>query len=357
LTTNDPQILPGLDLPRFSAWLAGHHPELAGEIRGRVLTGGRSNLTYALQSGPHRLVLRRPPLGHVMQTAHDMKREFRIQQALQGSDVPVPGMHFFHDDSDGRAGVGSPFYVMDQVAGSALETRADNAAHGPGELHELSIEMAKCLAKLHEVDPAAVGLADFGRPEGYLERQVSRWSRQLEASSSRQLPELERLAQRLRTVPATGQVSLLHGDFKLNNALVSREAGTLRVAAVLDWEMSTIGDSLADLALFGLYWQMPYLDPIIGEVFESPVDHAAGYPKFSELVTAYSTVRGIPEPDLTWYLGFSAFKTAVITESIHYRFQSGATVGEGFERIGELTLPLARAGHLFLDDTTAAGGR
>lgn len=257
------------------------------------------------------------------------------------------------DDRDGKSGVGTQFYVMDKVGGQPFDSLDDNRGFTPDQLHQLSLKMARTLAKLHNVRPDTVGLEQFGRPEGYLERQVRRWTKQLAASSSRELPELEELSRRLTPVPEPSGASIVHGDYKLNNALVRVNGDRLEVAAILDWEMSTLGDPLTDLALFGLYWQMRYLDPVTADVFESSVDYSAGYPAFDELVEAYAAERAIAVPDLTWHLAFAAFKTAVITESIHYRHLSGGTVGEGFARIGEMTLPLARAGHRFLDGKSA----
>ncbi|MGW6174205.1 phosphotransferase family protein [Arthrobacter sp. NPDC055138] len=351
---SSPRGLPGLEMDRFSNWLQRNHPGLGIPRSARLLTGGRSNLTYSIDCGSAQLVLRRPPLGHVMETAHDMSREYTVQQALQVTEFPVPRMHLIHDDRNGEAGIGSWFYIMDQVAGLPFERRADNNGFSPQQLDELSRKMARTLATLHGTNPREIGLEDFGRPEGYLERQVRRWTKQLAASSSRALPELEDLATRLASPPESSGVAIVHGDYKLNNALVDVSGKHLRVAAILDWEMSTLGDPLADLALFGLYWQMPYLDPVTAAVFESPVDYGLGYPDFDALLAEYSAARGIEIPDLTWHLAFAAFKTGVITESIHFRHLGGGTVGEGFERIGEMSLPLARAGHRFLDGERVA---
>jgi aminoglycoside phosphotransferase (APT) family kinase protein len=347
--------LPGLELDRFSKWLQRNHPELGTPSSAELLTGGRSNLTYSIDCGANQLILRRPPLGHVMETAHDMSREYAVQRALQGTAFPVARMHLIHDDHDGEAGVGSWFYVMDKVIGRPFDQTGDNDGFSPRQLHGLSLEMARTLAILHDMKPVEIGLEDFGRPEGYLERQVRRWTKQLAASSSRELPELDQLAKRLASPPDSSGVAIVHGDYKLNNALVDVSGEDLRVAAVLDWEMSTLGDPLADVALFGLYWQLPYLDPVTAAVFESPVDYSLGYPDFDALLAEYSAARGIEVPDLTWHLAFAAFKTGVITESIHFRHLGGGTVGAGFERIGEMSLPLARAGHRFLDGERMAG--
>ncbi len=251
---------PGIDVEVFGAWLASAHPELAGpegvELTATRLAGGLSNLTYRVDGAVRPLVVRRPPLGHVLSTAHDMQREFTIISALAGSAVPVPPAIAYLDDSDGAAGLGTPFYLMDFVAGPILSRPSDNAGHSPAELRALSLDLARALGELHKLDPASVGLAEFGRPAGFLERQLRRWNTQYDASRSRELVELDTLQERLGlTRPETTRDSLLHGDFRLDNAIVHPEAADGgRVRAVLDWEMATIGDSMLDLGTFSMYW-------------------------------------------------------------------------------------------------------
>lgn len=362
----------GLDLDLLVPWLQRTLPgRVTGSVSATILAGGRSNLTYrldpnaldqgaldpkALGTGASPLVLRRPPLGHVQSTAHDMAREYRIISALASSDVPVPTTVLFHDDSAGQAGVGTPFYLMDFVEGSILSSTSSNAAFSPPQLRALSFDLVGRLAALHSLDPINIGLADFGRPDGYLERQLRRWATQYEGSRNRPLPELDRLQAALhRAVPATVHSSLLHGDFRLDNAIVQvHAAGDPRIAAILDWEMATTGDSFADLGLLGLYWN---IGAVVGAgavdgaaevngagAIPSAVENAAGYPTFAELVDEYASIRAITVPDLSWYLAFSAYKLAVILEGIHFRFQAGKTVGAGFDTIGALVTPLARTG-------------
>jgi aminoglycoside phosphotransferase (APT) family kinase protein len=340
----------GLDLDLLSPWLQRTLPErAAGQVSVSLLAGGRSNLTYRVDAGGAPLVLRRPPLGHVQSTAHDMAREFRIISALASTAVPVPNAVLFEDDSSGSAGVGTPFYLMDFVEGSILSSTKANAAFSPVQLRSLSLELVGHLAALHAVDPASVGLGDFGRPDGYLERQLRRWATQFEGSRSRELPELDRLQDALLdAVPATTQTSLLHGDFRLDNAIVRvDDQGDPHVGAILDWEMATIGDSFADLGLLGLYWNIGKIEG--AAAVPSAVDPDAGYPSFTELVDAYAAARGITVPDLSWYLAFSAYKLAVILEGIHFRFTAGETVGAGFDTIGALVTPLARTGLDYLE--------
>jgi aminoglycoside phosphotransferase (APT) family kinase protein len=339
---------PGIDVARFSAWLAQTHPELAtgDELTATRLAGGLSNLSYRIDGTTRPVVVRRPPLGHVLSTAHDMQREFTIISALDDSAVPVPRVIAYFDDSaDGEAGLGTPFYVMDFVSGPILSSPRDNAGHSPEALRATSLELARVLGELHRVDPAAVGLAAFGRPAGFVERQLRRWSTQYEASRSRELPALNALHDALGpAMPVTGRDSLLHGDFRLDNAIVAPGAADgARISAVLDWEMSTIGDSLLDLGTFSMYWDLREVTGGSG-VGGSAIDPAAGYPAFDELLDAYSSVVGVSVPDLRWYRAFAAYKLAVILEGIHKRFTGGQTVGTGFEQVGALVAPLAAWG-------------
>jgi aminoglycoside phosphotransferase (APT) family kinase protein len=346
----------GLATSALEAWLRVEHPQLVSEsgLEATLITGGRSNLTYRLLGGPTPLVLRRPPLGHVLASAHDMAREFRVISALGGGTVPVPEAVLYRDDTDGSAGVGTPFYLMGLVDGQVLASPAANSPFSPAQLRTLSLDLVTTLAELHTIDPASVGLEDFGRAAGYLERQVRRWGAQYDASRSRELPELDALQAALRdNVPITVSSSLVHGDFRLDNAIVKVDAdGRPRIAAILDWEMATIGDSFTDLGLLGLYWDIRSISEQAAAVAASAVDPGAGYPSFAELLDAYAAARGTAIPELSWYLAFAAYKLAIILEGIHLRFQAGETVGPGFDTIGGLVTPLARAGLRSLTERT-----
>jgi aminoglycoside phosphotransferase (APT) family kinase protein len=347
--TRDARALPGLDIRALQNWLLDNEPELVGAVplSASLIAGGRSNLTYAIRGAAEPLVLRRPPLGHVQSTAHDMAREFRVITALRGSRVPVPRAIRYVDDPS--AGVDAPFYLMERVKGRPIVTREANAAYTPAQLRELSLDLARTLAHLHSIPPDTVGLADFGRPHGFLARQLERWGKQYDGSRGRDLPELDALQAQLHTgIPETRRSSILHGDYRLDNALVRDLAGTPQLSAILDWEMATLGDSLADLGLLGLYWNINAPGSELQGAVPSSVDPAAGYPTFEELVDEYSVTAGVTVPELPWYLGLAAFKLAVILEGIHVRYQAGQTVGPGFERIGELVTPLARAGISYL---------
>ncbi|MQA77345.1 MAG: phosphotransferase [Streptosporangiales bacterium] len=333
---------PGLDLDRLRAYLDREHPGLigTGELRGEVIGGGRSNLTYTVTDGRSRWIVRRPPLGHVLPTAHDMSREYRVITALHDTSVPVPRTFLLSTESDV---VGAPFYVMEHVAGTPYHDGEQLAAIGPERTRAIGLRLVDTLVELHAVDPASVRLADFGRPEGFLERQLRRWKKQLDASRSRDVPRIDELHERLgAAVPVSPRAAIVHGDYRLDNALVDDED---RISAVLDWEMSTVGDPLSDLALLVMY-----ADPAaVGNA-----SHAAGYPGTEEMVTRYAERSGRDVSGLEWYVALAYFKLAVICEGIHLRFSHGQTVGEGFEHIGTHVGPLVAGGHARLD---AAEGR
>lgn len=319
---------PGLDLERLSGYLARERPGLArGPLSAEVVQGGRSNLTYRVTDGTSRWVVRRPPLGHVLATAHDMAREHRVISALHGTDVPVPETVLLCEDPDV---IGAPFYVMEHVDGTPFRTSEELSALGPERTRRVVLALPDTLVALHAVDPERVGLGDFGRPEGFLERQLRRWGKQLEASRSRDLDGIDELHTALgESLPVSPAPTVVHGDFRLDNVLVGADD---RVNAVLDWEMSTLGDPLTDLGLLAMYSERP-------DMADSPVSTtslAPGHPEASELIERYAAASGRDVSRVNWYTAFAYFKLAVILEGIHYRFTLGQTVGAGFDRIGEL---------------------
>ncbi|MET0782441.1 MAG: phosphotransferase family protein [Microbacterium sp.] len=337
--------VPGLDVAGLSAWLRSVHPELAaGTLTAAVIPGGKSNLTYRIDGARIPLVVRRPPLGHVLASAHDMRREHRVISALRGSAVPVPPAVDIVDDTVDAGITGTPFFVMAFVEGQVLARPRQNAPFTADALRSMSLKLAEILAELHGVDVERVGLDDFGRGNGFLERQLRTWRRQYDASRSRELPTLDRLQERLAEhLPESARTTLVHGDYRLDNAIVAGGGESARIAAVLDWEMSTIGDPLVDLGMFGMYWNAGAM-PGASAALPSAVDPAAGYPSFDELVDAYSARAGIPVRALGWYGAFAAYKLGVIAEGIHYRYSHGETVGAGFDRIGALVEPIAGEG-------------
>jgi aminoglycoside phosphotransferase (APT) family kinase protein len=327
-----------IDVARLRDFLARERPDLApGPLTAELITGGRSNLTYRLGDGTNRWVLRRPPLGHVLATAHDMSREYRVMSALAGTAVPVPEMILLHEDPEL---LGAPFYLMAEVPGTVYRTAEQAAALGEPRLRALSFALVTVLAELHAIDPGEVGLAGFGHPDGFLHRQLRRWRKQLDASRSRDVDALDQLHHELeQSVPPPGRGTIVHGDFRLDNTIVAADDS---IAAVVDWEMATLGDPLTDLGLLATYW-----DGMAG-IEDNPaiarVTRDAGFPPVAELIERYAAHSDLDLSELPWYVAFGHFKLAVIAEGIHFRYLQGMTVGPGFERIGDVVLPLAERG-------------
>ncbi|UBU11704.1 phosphotransferase family protein [Nonomuraea gerenzanensis] len=337
--------VPGIDHPQLVAWMGRNVPDAGEPLSVSLISGGRSNLTYLVEAGERRLVLRRPPLGHVLPTAHDMRREWRVISALAPTPVPVPEPVAFCDDEDV---IGAPFYLMGYVEGEAVRSREQLGDRTPEQTRRLSERLAEVLAGIHAVDYREVGLGDFGRPEGYLARQLDRWCQQWERSKTADLPEYDRLVARLRErLPAEAAGTLVHGDYRLDNTLL--RTGDLEIAAVVDWEMSTLGDPLADLGLTLTYWhdrgdEERARIPVAGDVTVAP-----GFMDAAEFAAHYSKVSGRHIADLGFYVAFGNFKLAVIVEGIHARFRQGKTVGEGFDRIGAAVPTLISRAHRMLD--------
>lgn len=319
---------PGLDLQRLREHLDRERPGLAsGPLRAQLIEGGRSNLTYRVSDGAASWVVRRPPLGHVLATAHDMRREHRVISALHTTPVPVPETLLLCED---ESVIGAPFYVMELVEGVPYRTAGQLAPLGPERTRAVVLSLVDTLVDLHAVDPEAVSLGDFGRPEGFLERQLRRWGKQLSASKNRDLAGIDELHEALgRALPASPAPAVVHGDYRLDNVLVGADD---TIKAVLDWEMSTLGDPLTDLGLLVMYSS----DLGLPESPVSTTSGAPGHPSPAELIERYAARSGRDTSAIAWYTAFAWFKLAVILEGIHYRFTLGQTVGAGFDRIGEL---------------------
>jgi aminoglycoside phosphotransferase (APT) family kinase protein len=256
-----------------------------------------------------------------------MKREHRVISALHPTAVPVPRPVLLCEDEEV---LGAPFYVMEFVVGTPYRTAEQLAPLGPERTRDAVLGLVDTLVELHAVDPAAVGLADFGRPEGFLDRQLRRWGKQLDASRNRELAGIDELHAALgRELPHSPAPSVVHGDYRLDNVLIGEDD---RIKAILDWEMSTLGDPLTDLGLLVMY-SAPLDLP------DSPISttaSAVGHPDPAEIVERYAARSGRDVSDVAWYTAFAWFKLAVILEGIHYRYTLGQTVGAGFDRIGEL---------------------
>jgi aminoglycoside phosphotransferase (APT) family kinase protein len=319
-----------------------HDPRwLAGDVA--LISGGKSNLTYRVACDAGEVVLRRPPLGHVLPTAHDMVREHRVLRALEGTTVPVPRV-LAAGGADGPLGV--DFYVMERVLGhvcrNALPPRY---ADGPEHRAAIGAALVDVLADLHLVDPAAVGLDGFGRPEGFVERQLRRWSRQWDATKRAELPALDELREALaRTLPPPGPAAIVHGDYRLDNTMLHPTAPG-RIVAVLDWEMSTLGDPLTDLGTLLAYWAEAGDDPVLAAArVMAPVTAAEGFPTRAEVVRRYAARTGRDVAHVEWYRAFAYFKLAVICQGVAARAAGGAMLGSGFDDAQRVVAPLVAAG-------------
>ncbi|MEV6659698.1 phosphotransferase family protein [Nocardia fluminea] len=328
----------GIDLTALTRLLQRDLPAAATTpLHAELLTGGRSNLTYLIRNDTNRWVLRQRPLGHALATARDSAREFHILAALAPTRVPVPEVILFHPDPEP---LGSPFYLMEEIAGTVYRTRADTAELGARRAEALSFALIDTLADLHTVDVRKAGLDSVGKPLGYLERQLDRWSAQLASTHSRELPDLDRLRQRLSaTLPPDHPGTIVHGDYRLDNTIIDAND---RIAAVLDWELATIGHPLADLGLFAVHWaDLPELpdSPLAGGVRA-----AAGFTPLPDLIDRYATRTGTDLTDLPWCTAFGYFKAAAILEGLHYRHLPGSAIAADTARAGEFVRPLAAQG-------------
>jgi aminoglycoside phosphotransferase (APT) family kinase protein len=322
---------PGVDLERLRPWFAANVAgSTGGALTATLISGGRSNLTYAIGDDTNHWVLRRPPLGHVLPTAHDMAREYKVLAALAPTAVPVPAALAFCDDI---AVNDAPFYVMELVDGKILRTASEIATLTKDEARRCSEELIDVLAAIHAVDYDAAGLADFGHPDGYVERQVRRWGEQWERSKTRELPAVDELARRLRAaLPVSPPPTIVHGDYRLDNTMLAPDDPG-RIVAVLDWEMATLGDPLADLGLYMLYYVRD--DAQTGNV-GATISTDAGFLSRDDVIERYAKQSGRDVSALDFYEALAAYKLSIILEGIHARYLMGKTVGEGFEHIGSL---------------------
>ena len=306
----------GIDAANVTRWFLDHAEDVEPPLSFDLIAGGRSNLTYRVDDAAgHAWVLRRPPLGQVLATAHDMGREHKIISALAPTDVPVAPTIGLCTDEDVN---GAPFYVMGFVdgviargvdAGRLLTVEArERAGH----------DLPEVLARIHAVDPDAVGLGDLGRKEGYIERQLRRWYRQWESSKTRELPVVDEVHDALAArVPEQGPAAIVHGDYRLDNCILSSDG---RIAAVLDWELCTLGDPLADVGLLLVYWTDR--NDTTSALMETTTT-LDGFPDRTELIRRYAAASGRDVGDVDFYVAFGFWKLACILEGVNARYQGG----------------------------------
>ena len=298
------------------------HPEL--------ISGGKSNLTFLLTSPAGEMVLRRPPTGDLLPSAHDMLREARVQAAL--ADTPVPTAPIVLADAGDLIGI--QCYVMAKVSGHIIRDRIpEGYATTEAERRAMGFGFINTLAAIHAVDPDAVGLGDYGRPSGFMERQVRRWTGQWEKSATHEVPEVDELARRLvARIPAQQRSTIAHGDYRVDNVVFdATDPG--RINAVLDWELSTLGDPLADLGMLLMFWRQPGESDVSS--LTPGITHLPGFPTRQELSERYAAVTGLDLEQLAIYTAFAHFKFAVIAQGVSVRARSGAM---GEQNFGDLDL-------------------
>lgn len=325
----DPNVL--------SEWLRSRLPELKGSVRIERIGGGQSNPTFFITfaKGP-RLVLRKQPPGELLKSAHAVDREYRILRALQETDVPVPPALLFCDN---RNVIGTPFYVMERLHGRVMSNYALPEI-APEERRGYLVALAETLARLHAVDWAEVGLADYGRAGNFFERQIARWSRQWAASKTAENDDVERLIDWLpRNIPVGDETTIAHGDYRLGNVMF--HPSEPRIIAVLDWELSTLGHPLADAAYSSLPW---LTEPDVFEGLRGLNLTAEQLPSQLEYLDIYRRASGRDQVVQPFHHAFSLFRFAVILEGITARSKAGNAAGEDAVSVGVLSSRFARYG-------------
>ena len=332
--------LDGLDLDALDRHLRAVGIPRTGALRGELISGGRSNLTFLVHDDASKWVLRRPPLHGLTPSAHDMAREYRVVAALHDTPVPVArAVTMRNDDSV----LGAPFQMVEYVAGRVvrqadeLEKLGDKAA-----ISDCVDALIKVLADLHSVDPEAVGLGDFGKPTGYLERQVRRWGGQWELVQRANDPsdaDVKRLHSALAdAVPVQRRSSIVHGDYRIDNTMLDSDDAT-KVLAVLDWEMSTLGDPISDAALMCVYRH-----PLFNMIHTSSAWASPLMPEADDLANRYSSAAGQALDNWDFYMALGYFKVAIIAAGIAYRGREGGGVADDTDQVAEAVGPLISAG-------------
>lgn len=306
----------GINVELVTRWLSENVDGALAPFEFSLIAGGHSNLTYRVVGADGSVyVLRRPPLGHVLATAHDMAREHRIISAVGTTGVPVPRTLGLCTDVEIND---APFYVMNYVSGVVLDNPEKAADLSADMKRKLTEHLVDVLADLHAVDVDEVGLGTLAKREGYIERQLKRWSAQWEGSKQRELPAIEEVRDRLTSnIPVQQGVSIAHGDYRFGNCLSDTSTG--RIAAVLDWELCTLGDPLADVGYIGVYWSD---DPGADGRANDPTS-GGGFPKYAELVERYATRTGRDVSHVDYYRAFSSWRLAIISEGVYARYLKG----------------------------------
>jgi len=305
-----------IDETRLAAWATAHVPGFAGPVTVTKFPGGQSNPTYRVESSGGAYVLRRKPFGTILPSAHAVEREYRLIAALHPAGFPVARPYALCED---RQVIGAPFYLMEMVGGRTFwdGSLPDMAPPERTAIYEAIVDT---LAALHRIDPETVGLGDYGKPGNYFARQVERWTRQYRASQTEDLPEVEALIAFLpRTVPPQTQTSIVHGDYRIDNMIFA--ADRPQVLAVLDWELSTLGDPLADFSYFLMNW---VTEPEGRSGVKGLAGPETGIPTIEDMVARYCAATGRDGvPDLDWYFAYNLFRLTGIVQGIKKRMLDG----------------------------------
>ncbi|OZD55945.1 phosphotransferase family protein [Rhodococcus sp. 06-1460-1B] len=329
--------LPGMNRVALERFLHAEGIDVDGELTVEMISGGRSNLTYKVYDDTSTWVVRRPPTSGLTPSAHDMAREWAVTDALASTAVPVAETVAF--DREGAV-LGAPMTVVRFVPGRVVRTREDLRDLTDEQVADNAAELVRVLAELHAVDPAAVGLEKFGRPDGFVARQVATWARQWQTVKTRELPDVDRLHRALEAAaPTRSAASIVHGDFRVDNTILDAQ-DVSSVAAVVDWEMSTLGDPLTDVALMCVYRQ-PVFDAVLGA---DAAWTSGRYPSAADLVQQYAVRSGREVDNWGFYMALANFKLGVIGEGITHRALSGSDTGAGARNAAEATGEFIAAG-------------
>ncbi|MFZ0878242.1 MAG: phosphotransferase family protein [Candidatus Acidiferrales bacterium] len=335
-------VRPGeeLDLARLAPFLLEHFSGSTGRIAVEQFPSGHSNLTYLVHLGEREFVLRRPPFGSKVKTAHDMGREYRVLSKLHPAYSPAPEVLLYCDD---ESVIGAPFYVMAPIRGVIIRRDPPTGLELPPETaRHLSESFIDNLARLHSLDYAAIGLGDLGKPLGYLERQVRGWTERYHGSKTHELPEVERISAWMKeNMPSTGAAALVHNDYKYDNVVLD-PADITKIIGMLDWEMSTIGDPLSDLGGALAYWIDPNDPEELLNIRWCPSTYPGSLTR-AQLVERYAKASGRDVSSLVFYLVFARFKVAVIVQQIYYRYHQGLTKDPRFAAMPDVVKILLRA--------------
>lgn len=351
--------VPGIDPARLAIWLRDEADQrVHGDLVVTLLAGGRSNISARIEDeAGSSWVVRRPPLGHVMPSAHDMGREFRVMSGLNRIGIPAPTALALCDD---MGVLGAPFMVMSYVDGRSIDSQAKAEGLGAQQAGDVCRALVDVLAEIHLADVGAAGLSDLGRPEGFVSRQLSRWAKQWQLSRTRPLEEIDELISRLTplvsVVPDGLPWSLVHGDYRLDNTILAPDSPDVR--AVVDWEMATLGDPVFDLATMLVYWSQAG-DHLRARVpVAERITDRDGFWTREQVVARYAAATGLRLDHLDTCAALAAFKLAVIMESIRFRALEGRQVGaaaDQAEAMGEATRALAQLGLEVLDSDVFTG--